>query len=81
MLDMKNMQQRKMIEANTAAARLKEEEEKYKIKFAENQEQFEYMGSKRFTNPEEELRKMFSGQLKEEEMSRCFKPKRLMKTI
>ena len=63
MLDMKNMQQRKMIEANTAAARLKEEEEKW------------------FTNPEEELRKMFSGQLKEEEMSRCFKPKRLMKTI
>ena len=67
---MMNMQQRKTIEANTAARRLKEEEEKYKIKLAENKGQFEYMRSKRFTNSDEELRKVFSDQLKEEEMSR-----------
>ena len=73
MLDMKNMKQRKTIEANTAGARLKEEKAKYKIKLAENQGQFEYMRSKSFTNPEKELKKVFSDQLKEEEMNRCLK--------
>ena len=72
LLDMKIMQQRKTIELNNAAAKLKEKEEEYNIKLAENKAQFEYMKSKKFTSPEEELPVILTKIMKEEEMKSCF---------
>ncbi len=75
-LDIENLERRKTIELNQAAAKLKELEEVHKIKLAENEGQFKYMQSKKFTNPEDELPKVFSDILNEEEMKACIESRK-----
>lgn len=73
---MENAQQRKTIESNKKAAKLKELEEQHEIKLAENQGQFQYMLSKKFTNPEDELPNVYSDILKEDEMKKCLESRK-----